>query len=168
MNKDIIFFSKKQNVFKDENIISAYYQLIQHPKHKDRYIVGNGNYKVFEKLRGNKDELLFYWNNPSTDISAIHPKRKTYRFYSFLNERAKLYMFSKSIGVGYINHTSDALILTKGKKTIEIFITKNQKNNILQLYDLYTKGELDVNIEILRQKRQNNPFSILRCKFSLI
>ena len=55
------------------------------------------------------------------------------------------------IGYGDINGTTDAALFLLGENRLEILIAKGKKNSTFALYQLLADGELDREIEILKQ-----------------
>ena len=58
------------------------------------------------------------------------------------------------LGYGDVRGTDDALLFkfSKNDKELEIYVARGYKHNALQLYNMFAEGELDGDIEALKQR----------------
>ena len=125
--------------------------------------VSTGNYDLFERLLINK--LKFNIGGLSFNCVSTPENHKGKKADSILCKGSfsitKIIRpnIESPVSYGDINGTNDACIILYnpdfkqvGITTIEIFIAKGAKNDKLQLWHLFTDGELNDEVEVLKQK----------------
>jgi len=108
------------------------YELLPNPNKAWIYLI-----KVPEHIRGNqarKSELCLTGSDGKY-ISGV-----------FIPEITK-----PEIGYGDIKGTTDAALFLLGENSLEVLIAKGKKNTAFALYQLLADGELDREIDILKQ-----------------
>jgi len=123
---------------------------------KTRYDVtaSTGGYEHFEaKLKTKKGGLSFYFGD-APDRWHFSCKDKPDKAITKGDNISSVFVPDITLPYAYgdNNHTSDAILLifSNDWQVIEIFIARGQKNNKRNLYHLLYDGELDGEIEILR------------------
>lgn len=121
-----------------------------------------GDHDFLESLLVSKKDingsLSLYLVNRPTKFKGSDVTDKAITKGSF--NISSLYFPDPDIPVAYgdINGTEDALIFRinpdteNGVKRVEIFVAKGQKHNKRNLYFLFVDGELDHEVEILKEK----------------
>jgi hypothetical protein len=140
-------------------ILTDYYKGEHLPEAaKTRYDVtcSSGSYEHFEtKLKTKKGGLSFYfgdvpdrWHFSSKDRPDKAITKKDNISSVFVPDITLLFAY------GDVSGTQDAILLVYSNdwQVIEIFIARGQRNNRRNLYILLCDGELDQEIETLREK----------------
>ena len=112
---------------------------------KRKYNVGGLSFNYvprpasFKGIDGRKTEMAITKGN--VNISSIHVPD----------------LQKNQIGYGDVNGTNDALIaiFSNDHKTIELFIARGYKNDVLALYEEIKAGFLDAEIEAIRSKAKD-------------
>lgn len=139
-------------------ILDALYKLSK-SEGKTRFNVtgSTGNYDVFETLKNAKGELFFYYCDTPERFKA-DVRRKADKIISNRFGKNVSSVFVPDIQLpfayGDVNGTNDAILLifNSDHTQIEIFVAKGKRNNRLQLFQLLTDGELQIEIEALRKR----------------
>lgn len=140
-------------------ILTDHYKFCHLPESKSKMRIdctaSTKNYPEFETLRNKKGELFFYFGDvPDGFKGNIRTKAdkaitKTKSISSvFIPDITQLY------GFGDVAGSLDALlfIFNSDYTIIEIYIARGQKNNVRQLYNLLTDGELNREIEQIKKE----------------
>ena len=125
---------------------------------KTRYDVtaSTGSYEYFEtKLKTKTGRLAFYFGDVP-DRFRFAWKDKPDKAITKGDNISSVFVPDVTLlfGFGDINHTSEAILLifSNDWQVIEIFIARGQRNNRRNLYNLLCDGELDHEIDILRNR----------------
>jgi hypothetical protein len=146
-------------------IFTDYYKGEKLTKAKSRYDIATstGEYDLFESLLINKrvfnigglsfncGERPDRWKGKKTDLALTKGSNNI--------TSLKRPDIEKNFAFGDINGTNDGCIIIfnpdfkdNGINTIEIFIARGLRNDTNSLWDLFTDGELNHEIEVLRKK----------------
>ena len=146
-------------------IITDYYKGEKLTDSKSRFdiITSTGEYDLFEKILINKikfnigglsfnlGERPSKWKGKKTDLAIT---RSNHNITS-----VKRPSLENNFAYGDINNTNDGCIIIfnsdykeVGIRTVEIIIARGLRNDTHGLWQLFTDGELDQEIEILRAK----------------
>lgn len=112
-----------------------------------------------ESLRNTKGELFTYFVNvPDRFKGEVKRKADKSLTNRFGKNLSSLFVpdVTKPISFGDISHTTDAILVqfnpTLEEPTqIEMFVCRGQKNNRLNLFNLFIDGELTSEIEVIKQ-----------------
>lgn len=151
-------------------ILTDYYKLEKYSSSVDKSkwrincTASTKSYTEFERLRNNKEELVFYITNNYAN-KATNKKRKTDLSLSAKTYLTGLYQpeLDKPLLYGDMKGTTDALLFVfknfeiidsriQPNSIVEIFVARGQRNNVAQLYALLYDGELNEELEILRSR----------------
>jgi hypothetical protein len=140
-------------------ILTDYYKGEHLPEAaKTRYDVtcSSGSYEHFEtKLKTKKGGLSFYFGDVPGHF-RFSGKDRPDKCITKKDNISSVFVPDVTLPFAYgdINNTSDAIILifSNDWQVIEIFISRGQRNNRRNLYTLLSDGELDHEIENLREK----------------
>lgn len=151
-------------------VFTDYYCLIHNGEAKSGTRVdctaSTESYQPFEAFRKQSGELFMYiGDNTHTkagkDGKADLALTKTDHISSIYRPD-----ITNDLGFGDVNHTSDALLfvftdfsITNGRlsdgATVEIFVARGKRADRHNIYNLLVDGELDSEIEALRQRAKN-------------
>lgn len=140
-------------------ILTDYYKMTKLPEGKSKLRIdctaSTKSYPEFEELRNKKEALFFYFGDVP-DCFNGNAKRKADKALTKTKSISSIYVpdIEKRLGFGDMVGTLDALlfIFNNDYTEIEIFIARGQKNNVRQLYNLLSDGELKNEIEQLRTR----------------
>lgn len=141
-------------------ILTDYYKAEKLPetKAKTRYDVttSTGSHEHFEtKLKTKKGGLSFYFGDVP-DHFRFSGKDRPDKAITKGDNISSVFVPDVTLPFAYgdINHTADAILLifSNDWQAIEIFIARGQRNNKRNLYTLLSDGELDHEIETLRNR----------------
>ena len=141
-------------------ILTDYYrgEKLPETKAKTRFDVTNStnSYESFEtKLKNRKGGLSFYFSDVP-DRWHFSSKDRPDKAISNGDNISSVFVPDVNLpfAFGDVKGTSDAILLifSNDWQVIEIFIIRGQKNNRRNLYTLLCDGELDQEIESLRNK----------------
>lgn len=148
-------------------LINDYYLAAKDMAKKTRYdiVTSTGSYPLFERLLINKKEpnkgghSLYLVDRPGKWNGSF--ERKTDKAITKGEDNiTSLIIPNPAIGLGYgdIKGTQDAvlIVIQEDWLIIEIFIIRGQKNNRLNLYQLSSDGELDDEMNRLRDLCKKN------------
>lgn len=129
-------------------------------------IISTCSYPPFEALRNSKGELFGYIGD-NTHTKAGQ-KGKSDLAFTKTKHISSIFRpdITSNLGFGDVNHTTDALLfvftnfsITNGRlsdgATIEIFVARGYRADRQNLYIMFADGELNAEIEALRQQAQN-------------
>ena len=144
------------------NILTDYYKGIKDPTKKTRFDIVNStcSYGLFEKQLVNKKQpnaggLSFYLVDRPGHFSGRWQRRTDKAITKADWSISSIIVPDPNnlIGYGDLKDNPDALLflINKDWTEIEIFIARGQKNNQLNLYQLCVDGELDDEINALRE-----------------
>lgn len=145
-------------------ILTDIYKGEKAPDKKTRYevVASTGNYDLFEsilinKRNPNKGGQSFNFVDTPDNWNFGPQKRRPDKAISkgsFNISSVFVPDVKKLAGYGDINTTLDGclILFNSDYSEIEIFISRGQRNNKMQLYQLYLDGELDEEIEKLRKE----------------
>lgn len=146
-------------------IITDYYKAKKLTNAKCRFdiVTSTNEYDMFEGLLINKRgfnvgghsfncvERPMKWDGKKTDLAITKGSNNI--------TSIKRPDINSNIGFGDINNTNDGCIIvfngdfkTYGIKTIEVFIARGSRNDTNGLWNLFTDGELDHEVELLRNR----------------
>jgi hypothetical protein len=146
-------------------ILTDYYQAEKLTKAKCRrdIVASTGEYDFFENLLINKRDFNIgglslnlvdrpkHWKNKNANLALTKGKNNITSL-----KRPDL---NTNVALGDINGTNDACLIlfnedykNKGITSIEILIARGLRNDIIGLWNLFTDGELDHEIEELRKR----------------
>lgn len=142
--------------------LTDYYKMAKLPtcKSKLRFdcIASTGGYELFEERaqRGRDKRFKFYYGGTPETFSA-NAQRKADRTITDTINISSVYtpdLDNPLLGYGDAVTTNDALLFlfSEDYKQIEIFVARGLKNHQKQLFFLFVDGELDNEIEQLRQQ----------------
>jgi hypothetical protein len=127
---------------------------------KSRYDItaSTQGYEPFEtKLKNRKKGLSFYFGDVP-DRWHFSSKDRPDKAISKSDNISSVFVPDVTLpfGFGDVKGTQDAILIIHSKEwqTIEIFIARGQRNNKRNLYHLLCDGELDHEIEALRDKAE--------------
>ncbi len=139
-------------------ILTDYYKMAKLPEVKSKLRIdctaSTKSYPEFEALRNKKEALFFYFGDVPDSFSG-NAKRKAGKALTKTKSISSIYVpdIQKKYAFGDMVGTLDALlfIFNNDYSEIEIFIARGQKNNVRQLYNSFSDGELNNEIEQLRK-----------------
>ena len=140
-------------------ILTDYYKMAKLPEGKSKLRIdctsSTKSYPEFETMRNKKDTLFFYFGDVPDNFSG-NAKRKADKALTKTKSISSIYVpdIQKKYAFGDMVGTLDALlfIFNNDYSEIEIFIARGQRNNVRQLYNLFSDGELNNEIEQLRKR----------------
>ncbi len=140
-------------------ILTDYYKMAKLPEVKSKLRIdctaSTKSYPDFEALRNKKEALFFYFVDVPDSFSG-NAKRKAGKALTKTKSISSIYVpdIQKKYAYGDMVGTSDALlfIFNNDYSEIEIFIARGQRNNVKPLYNLFSDGELNDEIEQLRKR----------------
>jgi hypothetical protein len=151
-------------------ILTDYYKADKLSESKSRFDItaSNGKYDFFEQLLKNQrgfniGGLSFnlvprpnYWGGSKTDLALTKGSHNL----TSLKQPNPLLPYA----YGDINGTNDGCLIVfncnfreVGITTIEIIIGRGLKNHIISLWNLFTDGDLDLEIELLKRQSDALP-----------
>lgn len=139
-------------------ILTDYYKMAKLPEGKSKLRIdctsSTKSYPEFETMRNKKEALFFYFVDVPDSFSG-NAKRKADKALTKTKSISSIYVpdIQKKYAFGDMVGTLDALlfIFNNDYSEIEIFIARGQRNNVRQLYNLFSDGELNNEIEQLRK-----------------
>jgi hypothetical protein len=139
-------------------ILTDYYKMAKLPEVKSKLRIdctaSTKSYPEFETMRNKKEALFFFFGDVPDSFSG-NAKRKADKALTKTKSISSIYVpdIQKKYAFGDMVGTLDALlfIFNNDYSEIEIFIARGQKNNVRQLYNLFSDGELNNEIEQLRK-----------------
>jgi len=140
-------------------ILTDYYKFehLQGTKSKSRLdcTASTGSYTELEILR-NKKGYLFVYVTDVPDSFGGRLKRKADKAITKTKNISSVYVpdIENNLAYGDIRGTQDAILIVKtiDYKFMEIFVARGQKNNRVQLYNLFSDGELNEDVRELRKQ----------------
>lgn len=140
-------------------ILTDYYKMTKLPEVKSKLRIdctaSTKSYPEFETMRNKKEALFFFFGDVPDSFSG-NAKRKADKALTKTKSISSIYVpdIQKKYAFGDMVGTLDALlfIFNNDYSEIEIFIARGQKNNVRQLYNLFSDGELNNEIEQLRKQ----------------
>lgn len=147
-------------------ILTDYYKGFKDPSKKTRFdvVASTGSYGLFERQLINKKEpnlggLSLYlvdrpghWGTKWQRQTDKALTKADWNITSIIVPDPKI-----KVGYGDIKNTQDACLVIMNEQwtELEIFIARGQKNNKLNLYQLCVDGELDDEMNALRNQAQS-------------
>ncbi len=139
-------------------ILTDYYKMAKLPEVKSKLRIdctaSTKSYPEFETMRNKKEALFFFFGDVPDSFSG-NAKRKADKALTKTKSISSIYVpdIQKKYAFGDMVGTLDALlfIFNNDYSEIEIFIARGQKNNVRQLYNTFSDGELNNEIEQLRK-----------------
>jgi hypothetical protein len=140
-------------------ILTDYYKMAKLPEVKSKLRIdctaSTKSYPEFETMRNKKEALFFFFGDVPDSFSG-NAKRKADKALTKTKSISSIYVpdIQTKCAYGDMVGTLDALlfIFNNDYSEIEIFIARGQKNNVRQLYNLFSDGELNNEIEQLRKQ----------------
>lgn len=145
-------------------ILSDYYLLEKLPlsKSKMRYDVteSTGGYQSFETLKNKAGQLFFYYGDVPDRFNA-RVKRRADKCISKTHNISSVFVPDVTLPFAYgdVNFSSDAILLVfkDDYRVIELYVARGQKNNQRNIYNLLCDGELNNEIQLLKEHAQKLP-----------
>ena len=140
-------------------ILTDYYKMAKQPEQKSKMrldcINSTKSYPEFETMRNKHGAFFFYFGDvPERFGGDVH--RKADKAITKTKNISSVYVpdITQKYGYGDCRGTKDALLFlfNYDYTEIEVFIARGQVNNKRQLYLLLSDGELNKEIEQLRQQ----------------
>ncbi|KAA6319780.1 hypothetical protein EZS27_030364 [termite gut metagenome] len=140
-------------------ILTDYYKFEHLPDTKSKMrmdcTASTKSYQEFETLRNKKEELFVYLGNvPDNFGGSVH--RKADKAITKTKNISSVFVPDIESGFAYgdVKGTQDAILIITNKDytPIEIFVARGQRNNRIQLFNLFSDGELDNEIVELKGK----------------
>lgn len=148
-------------------ILTDYYRFEKLPNQKSKMRIdctaSTGSYNPLESMRNKHNDLFLYLGDNT--YTKAGEKRKADLALSKTTHISSIYNpdVEKPYWYGDMKGTADALLfvyrgfaLVDGRivqgARIEVFIARGQRNNRATLYNLFSDGELDSEIEMLRNQ----------------
>jgi len=148
-------------------ILTDYYKAQKLTDAESRYDVDNSTqeYELFESLLINKRKynvggLSFNYVPRPASFKGIDGRKTEMAITKGNVNISSIHvpdLQKNQIGYGDVNGTNDALIaiFSNDHKTIELFIARGYKNDVLALYEEIKAGFLDAEIEAIRSKAKD-------------
>lgn len=142
-------------------IITDYYKMQEiKPLKSHRFdcIASTGEYDPFEVIaQKSRDKRFFFYYNGVPDSFSLNAQRKAERVISNKNNISSVYIpdiHTPLKGWGDVVGTKDAILFlfSEDYKEVEVFIARGYKNDARALFNLFSDGELDREIEIIRAR----------------
>ncbi len=142
-------------------ILNDYYKFAKLLNQKSKYrfdcVSCSGAYNSFEILRNKKGKLFVYYTDVPDNFNAT-AKRKADKSINKGKNISSVYVpdIQSLYAYGDVRTTKDALLIVFNKDytEMELFIARGQKNNRIALYNLLADGELNNEIETLRNEAE--------------
>ena len=142
-------------------LLTDYYLIKKLPDQKSKLrfdcTVSTNNYREFETLRNKKGSLFMYYGDIPERFRHKGPRRAT-KALTKKDNISSIFVsdVTKLLAYGDVRGTQDGLLLifNDDYTQIELLVARGQKNNIVQLYNLLVDGELQQEIEELRQRAE--------------
>lgn len=141
--------------------LTDYYLMQKLPDQKSKLrfdcTASTGKFPELEALRNKKGSLFMYYGDVPESFGHRGPRRAT---KALTNQKNISSIFvsdvTKLLAYGDVRGTQDGLLLifNDDYTQIELFVARGQKKNIVQLYNLLADGELQQEIEELRQRAE--------------
>ncbi|KAA6321754.1 hypothetical protein EZS27_028635 [termite gut metagenome] len=140
-------------------ILTDYYKFEHLPDTKSKMrmdcTASTKSYQEFEILRNKKEELFVYLGNvPDTFGGSVH--RKADKAITKTKNISSVFVPDIESGFAYgdVKGTQDAILIITNKDytPIDIFVARGQRNNRIQIFNLFSDGELDSEIAELKGK----------------
>ncbi len=142
-------------------ILTDYYKMQEiKPLKSHRFdcVASTGEYEPFEQIAQRaKVKRLFFYYTGVPDSFASNAQRKTDRVITNVTNISSVYipyLENPLCGYGDTKDTTDALLFlfSDDYKQLEVFVARGYRNHQKQLCDLFLDGELDTEINILRER----------------
>ncbi len=140
-------------------ILTYYYKMadITNLKsHRMDCVASSGKYEPFERIGKRSKDRQVYFYLKSNPYNTINYRRKADRVITVFRENiSSVYTPSDPLkGYGDINGTNDAclFIMSGDDKQMEVFVARNWKNNSLNLYQQFENGNLEKEMQALRDE----------------
>ena len=142
-------------------IITDYYKMQEiKPLKSYRYdcVASTGKYPLFEAIAARSlDKRFFCYYNGVPESFSANAKRKTDMALTNAKSISSVYipdLADHLKGYGDINNTNDALLFLFGEdyKQLEIFVARGYANNSIDLFHLFSDGELNEEMEQLKKQ----------------
>ena len=157
-------------------ILTDYYklQVIKVMKsHRFDCTASTGEYPLFEEVaeRARNGRFFCYYNGVPDTFSA-NAKRKADRAFTNKDNISSVFipdLANPLKGYGDVKGTSDGLLFlfSDDYSTVEWFVARGYKNNIKNLFNMFTDGELEDELQMLRARAKaatQTQLSILSCQ----
>jgi len=146
-------------------ILTDYYKGVKDPTKKTRFdvVAATSSYDVFERLLINKRApkiggLSFYFVDRPSHFKNKSQRQTDKAITKGTENISSIYIPDPILDIGYgnVKGTEDALIVlcSENWNVIELFISRGQKNNQINLYQICADGELDEEINNLRKQAE--------------
>lgn len=124
-------------------------------------MASTGNYEPFESILTNKKGEQFFYYGDVPDRFNGHVKRQAEKCISKGKNISSVFVPDVTLPFAYgdVNGTSDGIIIifNEDHTIIEIFVARGQRNNKRNLYFMVCDGELQNEIETLRNNAKKLP-----------
>ncbi len=124
--------------------------------HRYDCVASTGEYEPFEAFRNDKKQLFVYCNKVPETFKAEARRKATYALTHTVNI-SSVYIpdvDQKLKGYGDVKGAGDGLLFlfSDDMKQMEVFVARGYKHCIIELCTLFLDGELDGEIEALRNR----------------
>jgi hypothetical protein len=143
-------------------IIDSYYTFVKSEgKSKTRYDVeaSTKDYEPFEGLINPKEELFMYFCDLPVHFKGEARRRADKCLTAKGRNVSSIYIrdLENLSGYGDVMGTTDGFIIafSRDQQRFEVFIAKGKKNHVNALYNAFTDGELNSEMEALRWRAIN-------------
>lgn len=146
-------------------ILTDYYKFEKLPDQKSKLRVdctfSSGGYPEFEALRNKEGQLFVYFGDvPDRFTGNIH--RKADKAITKVKNISSVFVpdVTKQIAFGDVRGTQDALLMAFSPEytRIDVYVARGQKNNVRQLYNLFSDNELDQEIQRFKKDMDEGGF----------
>lgn len=140
-------------------ILTDFYRFEKLPEQKSKMRIdctgSTKSYPDFETMRNKTGSLFVYFGDvPDRFGGDIH--RKADKAITKVKNLSSVFVpdVTKRFGYGDVRGSMDALLFLFGTdySQIDIFVARGQRNNRMQLYNLLSDGELNEEIEQLKNR----------------
>lgn len=149
--------------------LTDYYKMAKLPNQKSKLridcITSTGGYEQFEQMaRDSRDGRFKCYYTHTPDTFSANARRKADMAITNSKNISSIYipdLDTPLLGYGDVKGTNDALLFlfSDDYRGMEIFIARGLKNHQKGLFTLFVDGELDNEMELLRQ--QAKPTNVL-------
>ena len=142
-------------------IITDYYKMQElKPLKSHRFdcVASTGEYDPFEMIaQKSRDKRFFFYYNRVQESFSTDAQRKAERVISNKNNISSVYVpdiHTPLKGWGDVVGTNDAILFlfSEDYKEVEVFIARGYKNDVRALFNLFSDGELDRELEAIRTR----------------
>jgi hypothetical protein len=138
-------------------ILTDYYKFKHLPDSKSKMrmdcIASTQSYNEFETFRNKRGELFIYFGNVPDNFKS-NIKRKADKAITHGKNISSVFVPDVTLPYAYgdVNGTMDCIliVLNADYTMLEIFVTRGQRNNSINLWQMFSGGDFDNEISKLR------------------